>query len=60
MHTNTLIDLLKTFSAKELKEFSEFLRSPFFNKRNAVVNLYNVLIRSHPDYEKESISKENI
>jgi len=60
MNTHNLIDVLKTFSAKELKEFRKFLKSPFFNKRNAVVNLYDIIVKSYPGFEGDSLSKEKI
>ena len=60
MRGNTLTDLLKTFSPKELKEFREFLRSGFFNKRSAVVSLYDIIVKYHPDYENEKLTAQNI
>ncbi len=60
MHTNNIIELLKTFSSKDLKQFSDFLNSPFFNKRKAVIRLYEVISGFHPDYENKLPSKEVI
>jgi hypothetical protein len=58
MNNNAIIKLLKTFSNKEMKEFREFLESPFFNKRKAVVKLFEVLNQAHPEFEAEILSKE--
>jgi hypothetical protein len=60
MYNNVLTDLLKTFSEKEIKEFREFLKSPFFNKRQGVINLYEIIIKFHPEYADEFFSKDKI
>ncbi|MBK8550024.1 MAG: hypothetical protein IPL53_02775 [Ignavibacteria bacterium] len=60
MFTNNLTELLKTFSAKETKEFREFLNSSYFNKRQAVSNLYEIIIKFHPDFENKALTKQNI
>ncbi len=57
MERSNLIELLKTFSPAEIKDFKEFLKSSYFNKRQAVANLFDVLTSYHPDY---SFSRENI
>jgi hypothetical protein len=60
MHGSTVIKLLSSFTAKEIKEFGEFLRSPYFNKRKAVVKLYDFISRAHPAFVPDAISKEKI
>jgi len=45
------IQVLKTFSKEELKQFAEFLRSPFFNKNKNLIKLFDVLMKYHPEYE---------
>lgn len=60
MYRNNLTELLSTFSVKETKEFREFLNSSYFNKRQAVNNLYEVIIKFHPVFENKSLSKQNI
>ncbi len=60
MYNNNLTELLKTFSLKETKEFREFLKSSYFNKRQAVSNLYEILIKFYPDFENKSLTKEKV
>lgn len=60
MYNNTITDLLKTFSAKEIKDFREFLRSSYFNKRRAVSKLYEIISANHPGYDSDLLTKEYI
>jgi len=60
MFSNNLTELLRTFSVKETKEFREFLNSSYFNKRQAVSNLYEVIIKFHPEFENKSLTKQII
>ncbi|MEO8514172.1 MAG: hypothetical protein ABI543_11460 [Ignavibacteria bacterium] len=60
MKNSNLIQILKTFSTGEIKEFGEFVRSGFFNKNESVIKLYDYLRKYHPDYEENRIAKEEI
>ena len=57
---NSITDLLKTFTGKELKDFREFLKSPYFNKRSAVLKLFDVIVKFHPEYESPLLTKEKV
>ncbi len=48
------IQVLKTLSEEELKQFSDFLRSPFHNKNRSLIKLFDVLKKYHPEYEVEN------
>lgn len=60
MHTNKLVELLKTFSKKEFMEFGRLISSPYFNSRSELVRFYDALKKSYPDFNNENFSKENI
>ncbi len=60
MQNTKLIQLLKTFSAKEMKEFCEFVRSPFYNKNRALVNFTDHLKNAHPAFESKNVDKVKI
>ncbi|MCB0728316.1 MAG: hypothetical protein KDD00_12690 [Ignavibacteriae bacterium] len=60
MFKNNLTELLKTFSAKELKEFRGFLNSSYFNKRQAVTNLFEIIVKFHPEFDSRFFEKEYI
>lgn len=48
------IRVLKTLSEEELKQFSDFLRSPFHNKNKNLIKLFNILEKYHSQYEVEN------
>jgi hypothetical protein len=52
MKKSVLVELIGSFSPKEIKEFSEFIRSPFFNKNKNVVKLYEEIVKAAGDAEK--------
>jgi hypothetical protein len=58
MTNSKLIQLLKTFSKEEFKSFGKFVRSPFFYKDKAVINLYDSLKPFYPDFHDKQFTKE--
>jgi hypothetical protein len=63
MLKSSLLEILRTFSLKEYREFGEYVVSPFFNKNEAVIKLYE-FIRLHFNemnsvkFEKEKVFAE--
>lgn len=53
IHSKSL-DILKTFTKEELKHFSDFVRSPFFNKNKNLIKLFDELEKSHPEFDAEN------
>ncbi|MBE2218676.1 MAG: hypothetical protein IAE90_10755 [Ignavibacteria bacterium] len=60
MNRSSLIDAFKTFSPKEIKEFGEFVTSPFFNKNVNVVRLFEQIRKCYPAFEAGKIEKEKV
>lgn len=60
MRKSGLIELLRTFSPKEIKEFDEFIRSPFFNKSESVIKLYEYLRKYYPEFPEDKIKKQYV
>ncbi|MEO8666345.1 MAG: hypothetical protein ABI462_12700, partial [Ignavibacteria bacterium] len=60
MIKNSAILILRSFSDEEVKQFEDFLNSPFHNKNSKVIQLYASLKNYHPGYDDESITKENL
>lgn len=60
MNKSNLIESIRTFSSKEIKEFSEFVTSPFFNKNVNVVKLFDIIKKNYPDLEPAKIEKEKV
>lgn len=51
MKDSRLINLLKTFSNKEIEKADKFIRSPFFNENKKIITLFQALVTFHPAYE---------
>lgn len=60
MKSTKLVELLSTFSHTELKQFRDFVRSPFFNTNKHVIKLNEVLFKFHPGYDQKKCTVENI
>src|SRR5690606_16709325 len=62
MISSKAIDILDTFSDEELKEFGQFIRSPFFNTNKNLVRLFDVvkgaLSRDDPAITEEYVYGE--
>lgn len=60
MQKSTVIEILRTFTQDELKEFEDFVSSPYFNKNKSINKLYDVVRKYHPDFKSDDIKKENL
>ncbi len=58
MIESSLILLLKKFDKQQLKDFNNFVKSPFFNTNSALVKLYEYIRKQYPDYNPEKLEKE--
>lgn len=57
MEKSKLIALLKTFSAKELREFGEFMASPYFNKNEELSRFYEYLRSLAPSFPNKKLNR---
>jgi len=60
MLTSSLLELLKTLSAEELKSFSSFVTSPFHNKKSSVTKFWNEIKKFAPDFDSPLLEKETL
>ncbi|MEO8665217.1 MAG: hypothetical protein ABI462_06955 [Ignavibacteria bacterium] len=60
VNTNSAIQILKTFTGKELSSFEDFLNTPFHNKNKKVVQLFDLLKKYHPEYSVRNLTMENL
>ena len=60
MNNSKFVLLLKTLSPGELKQFRDFVHSPFFNKEKVLKNLADYLKICHPEYDKKHMEKEKV
>ncbi|MDZ4712491.1 MAG: hypothetical protein SGI89_09230 [bacterium] len=60
LEKHNLIQLLRTLSNSEWKEFEKFTASPFFNKGRNYIPLLKILKKFHPSFESPEFTTENI
>ncbi len=58
MFKSNLFDILKTLTVKEFREFGEYVQSPFFNKNESVIKLYNHIKKFYPGLDNQKLQKE--
>ena len=60
MNKSNLFKIISTFSPKEIKEFGDFVQSPFFNKNESTIRLYEYIRKEYPDFDNKKMNKELI
>lgn len=60
MYTHQLLELYKSFSKKEMMMLGKFLKSPYFNNRKMLLQLFQILRRFYPEFENKNLTKENL
>ena len=60
MDKSKLIQLLKTFQARDHRLFADFLASPYFNKNEELVRFYQHLRKLAPQFPERKIEKQAI
>lgn len=58
MEKTNLIDILSNFDVREMKDFADFVSSPYFNRNKKVIDLFTYLKKIHPEFPPEKIKKE--
>lgn len=60
MQNSKLIELLSTFTASELREFKDFVSSPFYNKNEELIQFYAYLKKHAPNFPIKKITREYV
>lgn len=60
MKKHKLFRLLSALSNDELKKFSDFLHSPYFNKSQTLISLFDYIRNYYPDFSGRDFSKQGI
>lgn len=60
MRNSKIIDLLSSFTVVEMKQFKNFISSPYFNKQPDLLALFELLFNQHPKFDSEALKKEAI
>lgn len=58
MLNTSLTDILKTFSKEDMKSFGDFIVSPYFNKKNTVIKLWDNVKQYYPDFKNKNLKRE--
>ncbi len=57
MKKSNLLQILSAFSSVEIKEFDEYIRSPFLNKNKGAVKLYEYIRKQYPEFRTALVDK---
>lgn len=59
-YESKLIELLRTFQTRDFRRFREFLSSPYFNKREDLVEFYAHLLPLAPDFPPTQCTRQQV
>ena len=60
MIKSKVIEIIQSLDPEEIKEFGEFVGSPYFNKNTRLTELYELIKKFYPDFTKKSFTKEKL
>ncbi|MEM6345521.1 MAG: hypothetical protein AAF927_16635 [Bacteroidota bacterium] len=60
MKNSRIISLLETFSAAEFRRLRDYICSPYFNKHEGVLALFEQLATAYPDFLVSSLHRERL
>lgn len=60
MQRSFVIELFQKLTSKQMRELSEAVHSPFFNKNESVTRLFDYLRLYHPAFPQDKLNKEFI
>lgn len=60
MLKNTVISILRSFSREEIIKFDDFLKSPYFNKKRPVQNLFAEIKKYYPGLDSSELEKDKV
>lgn len=60
MHKSQLVQILRTFTKKEIRDFKKWLRSPYHNQRKDVYDLFLYLFKNDNLHKENKLIKEYI
>lgn len=60
MKDSKLLALIQGFEKEDFRAFSDFIRSPYFNKREELVVLYEYLKKCAPNFSSKKITREQV
>ncbi|HRI85777.1 MAG TPA: hypothetical protein PK536_10070 [Ignavibacteria bacterium] len=57
---SNVINLLKTFSKDDQKDFEKFVQSPYFNKGRNYIQLLKIINKFAPDFDSDKFTKNHV
>ena len=60
MNNTSIISIVRSFTKGDIKSFDDFVKSPYFNKKSAVIKLWDVIKRKAPAFKDEELKRENL
>ncbi len=60
MKNSKAVQVIAALTEDELKELSDFARSPYFNTNKNIIRMFDLLRKHYPDFEESKIEKEII
>lgn len=57
MKTSKLVNILKALTKTEISRFREFIISPFFNKNEIVIGLFDILHEAYPTFQQKKVDR---
>lgn len=60
MYHNKAIQILRSFSAWEMRSLDKYLRSPFFNQQAIVISLWELIQAFHPDFSAPGLDRKEL
>lgn len=60
MINSSLLEIFRTLDKKELVRLDELIRSPYYNKRSAVIKFWDAVKEYAPEFNAAELSHENI
>lgn len=60
MHKSSLLEILKTFTPKELIKFEDFVNSPYFNRNKNVISLFTEIKKYAQEFNDDNLRKEAV
>ena len=60
MKESKLVKLLQKLDKAEIKRFGEFVNSPYYNKNKKNSQIFDSIVKFHPDFDPDKYSEEEI
>ncbi len=60
MLKSSLLEIIRTFSKQEMAKFEDFVKSPYFNKKENIIKLFFEIKKNTPEFSVDNLEKENL